>query len=105
MQQLETAQASALSGLTQPVAVSARYDVTTEMVVIKFRSGAIFSFPAAIAQGLTEASTEDLQAVEVAPSGSGLHWEALDADLHVPSLLSGVFGTRKWMEQLHTRWQ
>ena len=98
---METAASDAIG----PRAATAHYDAANGMVVIKLRSGAIFSFPAAIAQGLTEASTEDLQAVEVTPSGSGLHWETLDADLHVPSWLSGVFGTRKWMEQLHTRWQ
>ncbi len=60
--------------------------------------------------GLAQASTEDLGAmvsdrpsvIEVTPLGYGLHWEALDVDLSVPSLLKGVYGTRAWMEQLHT---
>ena len=30
-------------------------------------------------------------------TGTGLHWEALDADLSVPGLLAGLFGTRAFM--------
>ena len=29
--------------------------------------------------------------------GFNLHWPALDADLYVPALVAGVFGTRDWM--------
>ncbi len=35
--------------------------------------------------------------VEFAPSGLGLHWPTLDADVYVPSLMQGVFGTKRWM--------
>ncbi len=35
--------------------------------------------------------------MELTPSGLGLHFEKLDADLWIPSLLEGVFGSRKWM--------
>ncbi|MFP4103866.1 MAG: DUF2442 domain-containing protein [Coleofasciculus sp.] len=37
------------------------------------KSGATFSFPPALAQGLAAASPEDLAKVEVTPSGDGLH--------------------------------
>jgi hypothetical protein len=30
----------------------------------------------------------------------GLYWPLLDADLHVPSLLKGILGTRQWMREL-----
>ncbi len=30
-------------------------------------------------------------------TGYGLHWEALDADLSVPGLLAGRFGTQAFM--------
>ncbi|MBQ1763160.1 MAG: DUF2442 domain-containing protein, partial [Aquincola sp.] len=35
--------------------------------------------------------------IEVSPSGLGLHVPALDADLYLPALLDGFFGSRKWM--------
>jgi hypothetical protein len=44
-----------------------------------------------------------LAEVEVTPSGDGLHWEKLDADFSVPTLLAGVFGTDAWMAQVKMR--
>jgi hypothetical protein len=52
------------------------------------KSGAIYSFPPVLAQGLAGASPEDLAEVEVTPSGYGLHWENLDADLSFPAMKS-----------------
>ncbi|MCY7406149.1 MAG: DUF2442 domain-containing protein [Alkalinema sp. CAN_BIN05] len=87
--------------LTEPRAVSAHYEIETGKIVIHLRDGAVFMFPHHLGQGLAQASAEDLGTIEVTPSGYGLHWEALDVDLSVPSLLKGVYGTRIWMEQLH----
>ncbi|WP_343327985.1 DUF2442 domain-containing protein, partial [Leptolyngbya sp. CCY15150] len=47
------------------------------------QSRAIFSFPAAIAQGLAGAEPDALAQVEVTPMGDGLHWPTLDADFSV----------------------
>ncbi len=68
-----------------------------KLMVIQLKSGATFSFPPSIAQGLSEASAEDLAAVEITPSGVGLRWELLDADLLVPNLLAGTFGSKSWI--------
>ena len=38
--------------------------------------------------------------MEVSPTGLGLHWQKLDADLSVPALLQGLFGTKAWMSEL-----
>lgn len=84
----------------EPRAVSARYDRPTGRVEVELRGGCLFAFPAEMAEGLRGAAPEALEAVEVTPTGSGLHWEALDADLHVPSLLAGVFGSAAWMRVL-----
>lgn len=67
------------------------------------KSGATFSFPPELAQGLAGASPEDLAEVEVTPSGDGLHWEKLDADFSVAALLAAVFGTDAWMAQIKMR--
>jgi hypothetical protein len=48
-------------------------------------------------QGLNQATAEQLGEVEIIGAGYGLHWEALDLDYSVPGLVSGVFGTAKWM--------
>jgi hypothetical protein len=38
-----------------------------------------------------------LSHIEITPSGLGLHWPQLDADLFVPGLIEGVFGSKSWM--------
>ncbi|MEO1068921.1 MAG: DUF2442 domain-containing protein [Cyanobacteria bacterium J06638_6] len=90
---------------TEPRAIDASYDRSTHVIVVRLNNGAVFSFPPDIAQGLTHASPEDLAAVEITPSGTGLHWEKLDADFTVSGLLNGIFGTRDWMTKLQERWQ
>lgn len=35
--------------------------------------------------------------IEISPGGLGLHFPMLDADLYLPALLEGIFGSRKWM--------
>ena len=84
----------------EPRAASARYNRETGRVEVELRDGCLFAFPAAMAQGLRGAAPEALEEVEVTPTGTGLHWEGLDADLHVGSLLMGVFGTAAWMREL-----
>lgn len=41
--------------------------------------------------------------MEVEGNGYGLHWESLDADLTVPGLLAGIFGSTAWMRELGRR--
>lgn len=92
--------AASKATITEPRAVAVYYDAVNHLIVIRLKSGAVFSFPPDIAQGLTGASKEDLAVVEITPSGTGLHWENLDADFSVLDLLRGCFGTKVWMAQL-----
>jgi hypothetical protein len=71
--------------------------------VIELRHGASFLFPPELAQGLADASPDDLARVEVTPSGSGLRWPTLDADFSLPDLMMGIFGTKAWMAALGRR--
>jgi hypothetical protein len=104
-QQFRQAQTAAIqANLLEPRAVSAVYDSTAELVIVRLQSGAIFSFPPDIAQGLAGAKAETLAQVEMTPMGDGLHWETLDADFSVAGLLAGVFGTKQWMADLEQRW-
>ena len=66
-------------------------------VVVDLANGCVFAFPPGLAEGLGEASEDPLSAIEVLGLGSGLRWEKLGVDLHVPSLLVGVFGIRSWL--------
>ena len=78
-------------------ALSARYDRRRRRVVVQLNTGIEIAFPVALAEGLAGASPEDLAEIEVSPTGLGLHWPRLDADLYVPALLRGVLGSRSWM--------
>ena len=78
-------------------ALSARYDRRRRRVVVQLSTGIELTFPAALAEGLADAPPDDLAEIEVSPSGLGLHWPRLDADLYVPALLRGVLGSRSWM--------
>ena len=64
---------------------------------IFLNNGAFFSFPPVLAQALHEATPEQLAEVEVVGAGSGLYFPAIDADLYVPALIEGVFGSKTWM--------
>lgn len=92
-----------ITALTEPHAKSARYDRRTGRIVLELTNGCLFAFPARLAQGLETATDEQLAEVEVLGIGYGLHWESLNEDHAVPALVSGIFGTRKYMAQLAGR--
>ncbi len=84
----------------EPSARSARYDAPTRRIIIELTNGCEFAFPAHMGQGLQGATDEQLAAVKVSVHGSALEWEEIGADLWVPGLLSGLFGTKAWMREL-----
>jgi hypothetical protein len=80
-----------------PRAVSAHYDPKTGRIVIHLNSRLIVSFSPADAEGLEDARPAQLRKIEISPSGLGLHFPAVDADLYVPGLLEGFLGSKSWM--------
>jgi hypothetical protein len=77
--------------------LTARYDRRRARVIIALNTGVELAFPTRLAEGLAGASHENLADIEITPAGLGLHWPRLDADLYVPALLQGVFGSKTWM--------
>ena len=96
-------QAAKESDAAEPRAVAVRYDRKTKRIVVDLRNGASFMFPPENAQGLAGASAADLAKVVVTPSGSGLRWPTLDADLNLPALMLGIFGSKSWMAEVGRR--
>ena len=84
----------------EPRAVSAHVDHDSGMLCLNLTSGTTFAIPIRLIQGLSDARPDDLADIEVTPGGEGLHFEALDVDLSVPGLVSGVFGTKAWMKDI-----
>jgi hypothetical protein len=79
-----------------PTATSAHYDRRIGRVVIALSSGLEIAFKPHDAQGLEQAKPEHLAVIEISPSGLGLHFPAIDADLYLPGLLDGFLGSRRW---------
>lgn len=88
---------------SEPVARRARYNPQSRELEVELRDGRSVSVSVDLIEGLQGASDEALSQIELTPAGTGLHWEALDADVSVPFLVKGVYGTRAWMAQLGQR--
>lgn len=82
---------------TEPHATAAQFDRPRNRILVTLSNGLEISVPIDLTQGLAGASAADLEAIEISPTGLGLYWPALDADLYLPGLLQGIFGSRRWM--------
>ena len=80
-----------------PHAVAARYDRASGKIVVELSSKLTLSFSPQDAQGLENATPAQLGEIELSPSGLGVHFPKLDADLYIPGLLEGFMGSKKWM--------
>ncbi|MGD0183693.1 MAG: DUF2442 domain-containing protein [Roseiarcus sp.] len=85
---------------TSPRAIAARYDRRVARITVSLSNGLELAFPRRLAEGLADAKPADLAIIEITPTGLGLHWPKLDADLYLPALLQGVFGSPGWMAGL-----
>jgi hypothetical protein len=83
-----------------PIAHAVRYDARRRLIVITLDGGCEFAFPTDLAEGLADMPRSKLAKIQISPNGLGLHWPLLDADLYIPSLIEGAFGSRRWMEQI-----
>jgi hypothetical protein len=86
-----------------PRVVDARYDAKADEVVVRFENDVRMTFPRRLLQGLDAAPADDLRDVVIAGPGTGLYWPKLDVGHYVRGLVDGVFGTRKWMQELGKR--
>jgi len=80
-----------------PRILGVHYDRKNDRIVIRLSSKVDLVFSPRDAQGLENAKPSDLNGVEISPSGFGIHFPKLDADLYLPALLEGLLGSRRWM--------
>lgn len=78
-------------------AVTAEYDRRQGRLVVGLNNGVTVMVPVTLLEGLADAADDDLTEIEITPAGLGLHWPRLDADVYVPALMHGVFGSKRWM--------
>lgn len=81
----------------EPFAVGVRYDRRQQRVIVQLNTGLLVLFGPEMVEGLQDATPRDLQEIEITPSGLGLHFPRVDADVYLPGLLSGQFGSSRWM--------
>lgn len=86
-----------------PCAIAAYYFAQDRSLGVELDNGVKLRVPVSLIQGLSEASDEALAEIEVSPVGWGLHFPAIDADVYVPSLFRGIYGSRVWMRELGRR--
>ncbi len=96
-QEFQQAQARAADLRHAGYAVDVRYDRRAKRVVIGLSNDVQIAIPVRLTEGLAGASPDDLIKIEISPSGLGLYWPMLDADVYVPALLQGAFGSNRWM--------
>jgi hypothetical protein len=80
-----------------PAVVSVKYDRRVSRIVIALSSGLELAFSPKHAQGLENAHPSELMNAEITPSGLGLHFPSLDADIYLPALLEGFLGSKRWI--------
>ena len=84
-----------------PCAVKVRYDHKRERVVIDLSTGIEIAFRPHDAQALERANPNQLDTIEISPSGLGIYFPKLDADIYVPALLEGFLGSKRWIAAQH----
>ncbi|MEP7342626.1 MAG: DUF2442 domain-containing protein [Acidobacteriota bacterium] len=89
--------AAAAAHAVEPRARHAHYDRESGLVVVRLQNEESFSFSPLAVEELAQGSTDELTQVEVSPSGDGLHWQRLDADIGVIALQQIA------LEQLYAR--
>lgn len=83
--------------VNEPYAVDVRYDRRRQRIVVELNNGLQVVFGPRMIQDLQDAKPRDLQEIEITLSGFGLHFPRIDADVYLPGLLAGRFGSRRWM--------
>lgn len=95
--EFDKANTSGMALQSVPYATLARYDAEHDAIVVMLNNGAFIGFPVEKLQGLQGSNALQLSNVVVEANGLGLHWPDIDADLYVPALMDGIFGSKKWM--------
>ena len=80
-----------------PAVAQVRYDRRIGRIVVALSGGLEIAFSPKHAQGLENARPADLEVIEISPSGLGIHFPRVDADIYLPALLEAMLGSKRWM--------
>ena len=96
-EQMATAETAMQAKRAAGHATAACYDAASERLIVSIHNGVKLAIPVRLVEELAGVDPTDLAEIEISPAGLGLHWPRIDADVYVPGLLAGVFGSRQWM--------
>jgi hypothetical protein len=96
IEQFERANERGRERRSGPTVVAARYDRVSDRVVLALSTGFEVAFPPRLAEGIERATAGELDTIEISPSGLGIHFPKIDADIYVPALLEGTMGSKTW---------
>ena len=80
--------------------VKASYSGPTGDLRLTLNDGVVCTIPRRLIQGLSGAQKNDLKPIQILGDGTGLLWPNLDVSHYAPALMSGVYGSARWMEHL-----
>lgn len=72
------------------------YDAGIDRLVVTFDSGVGITLPLRSVTGLENATAAELERAEMSPSGLGIHFPHIDADVYLPALLDDLLGASRW---------
>ena len=80
--------------------VRVTYSKAMDRVRMVFDDRTIYVVPRRLLEGLDRASADQLRKIEILDDGPKLYWPQLDVRHRVSSLLSGQYGSPRWMTAL-----
>lgn len=93
-------QARNLQNEPRVVEVEYRPGAGLDLLILKLSDGHRHLIPREDLEGLQSATKAQVAQVKILGNGTGLHWPSLNLDYYVPSLLRGIYGTKRWMAQI-----
>ena len=82
-----------------PHAISAHYDERLKRVFVRLSNRLEIALNPADHQTLHQATAEQLSEIELWGAGYELFFPKLDDGVYVPSLIQGILGSKRWMEE------
>lgn len=79
--------------------VKAAFSQPADKLRLILDDGVICTIPRRLIQGLSGAQKKYLKPIQILGDGTGLLWPLLDISHSVSALLTGVYGSPKWMQQ------
>jgi hypothetical protein len=98
--QVEAANEAGQAKLNAGHAIAAYFNPDRNGLVVTLNTGVEIFVPVELIQDLAGSEPAKLQNVEITGAGMGLYFPDIDADVYVPGLISGIFGTKAWMAKI-----